>query len=128
MSPTVLLFIKTCALDLSEFNYSGNSEIRTFKLTYSRKIQEIKKQQHISVCTELILKSLFSPPWKESFWEVGNNVHLKHVFVKPVYQNKISMSFWIQRSVLCIDLPKQRADLCVISRLLHINFSLIQKS
>lgn len=59
MSPTVLLFIKTCALDLSEFNYSGNSEIRTFELTYSRKIQEIKKQQHISVCIELIFEVSF---------------------------------------------------------------------
>ena len=27
------------------------------------------------------------------------------------------MSFWIQRSAACIDLPKQRTDLCVIPRL-----------
>ena len=42
---TVLLFIKTCALDLSEFNYNGNNEMRTFRSIYSGKIQKIKKQQ-----------------------------------------------------------------------------------
>lgn len=29
--PKVLLFIKTCTLHLSEFNYRGDSEMRTFK-------------------------------------------------------------------------------------------------
>ena len=46
-----------------------------------------------------------------------SNIHLRHVFVKPIYQKKISMSFWIQRSAAYIDLPKQRTDLCVIPRL-----------